>query len=60
MKNIVTNSNAVNRELTAMQTNRRTKKAGRVSTENKIFITLGIGVVIAILVNVFVYGIPQI
>ncbi len=57
MKN-QTNSRAVNRELTAMATRQNTKKS--ISTENKVLLFLGGFVVLSILINVIVYGIPNI
>lgn len=57
MKNL-THSSAVNRELSAIQTRNTVKKS--ISTENKVFIILGVLVTVAIVINVLVYGVPSI
>lgn len=57
MKNL-THSSAVNRELSAIQTRNTVKKS--ISTENKVFIILGVLVTVAIIMNILVYGVPSI
>lgn len=54
----LTNSKAVNRELSAMATRHKIVKS--TSIENRVFMVLGVLLIITIVVNVLVYGIPNI
>lgn len=55
---ILTNSKAVNREISAMNPTRA--KSRNISTENKVFIVLGVLVAISVLANIIINGIPSI